>query len=193
MFASRNQGSTRLQRLQCKNRQHLVSFCLPMGILYAISILAFSALLWAALSVARHIRHSPPVDEPAPSTPPPVPKPLAGDRPFLEPLRTEPARPAAPSQPRPFEFYDPREFKLHPTQNRQAPQPVTPPAAPQPVSELQTHDLPIHGVRRPPRKMPAQRVSDRLDWAYYNKDLGDLKDPEPSNRNSTPRSNIKQA
>ena len=164
-----------------------------MGILYAISILAFAALLWAALSVARHVRHSQPVDEQA--AVPPVTKPVVGERPFLEPERIVPERVAAAPQARPFEFFDPREFQVHPTQTRPVAPPAAPPAQAPPavVGELQTHDLPIHGVRRPPRKIVTPRVSDRLDWAYYNKDLGDLNDPEPSNRNNTPRSNIKQA
>lgn len=149
-----------------------------MGILYAISILAFAALLWAALSIARHIRHSHTTEE---TTLPPTPKPAAGDRPFLAPKPTPVQR-----APRPFEFFDPREFQAHPTQHRPVPQPV--------ADELQTHDLPIHGVRRQPRPAPAPRVSDRIDWAYFNKDLGDLNDPEPSNHaRSLPRPNIKQA
>jgi hypothetical protein len=168
-----------------------------MGILYAISILAFAALLWAALSVARHVRLSQPVDE-APL--PPARKPSTGERPFLEPEST--VAPSAPAPARPFEFFDPREFKLHPTQNQvQTPvqtrpfiSPVTPPTVtPAVAGELQTHDLPIHGVRRPPRKPAPPRVSDRLDWAYFNKDLGDLNDPEPANRATPNRSNIKQA
>lgn len=149
-----------------------------MGILYTISILAFAALLWAVLSVARHVRQSHGVDE---SVVPPAPRPSPGNRPFLDPTATAPRKPA-----RPFEFFDPREFHAHPTQHRPAPSPA--------VDELQTHDLPIHGVRRQPRQAPAARVSDRLDWAYFNKDLGDLTDPEPSKTiRNTPRPNIKQA
>ena len=149
-----------------------------MGILYAISILAFAALLWAALSVARHIRHSHSTDE---TVVPPTPPPAPGNRPFLDPRSSTPQKPT-----RPFEFFDPREFQSYPTQHRPVPQPV--------VEELQTHDLPIHGVRRQPRPAPATPVSDRIDWAYFNKDLGDLNDPEPSNRlRNTPRPNIRQA
>ncbi len=37
------------------------------------------------------------------------------------------------------------------------------------------------GVRKGPR--PARPVNDeRLDWAYFNKDYGDLTDPYPSRR-----------
>ena len=150
-----------------------------MGILYAISILAFAALLWAALSIARHIRHSHSTDE---AVVLPTPKPVLGNRPFLDPkASTAPRKPA-----RPFEFFDPREFQAHPTQHRPTPSPI--------VDELQTHDLPIHGIRRHPRPPVATRVSDRIDWAYFNKDLGNLNDPASSNHTrNTPRPNIKQA
>jgi hypothetical protein len=149
-----------------------------MGILYTISIVAFAALLWAVLSVARHIRSSKPTEEPIV---PAARKPGTGDRPFLEPERSFVNAPLPREMARSYPLTTSESFIT--TRDLE------------PRDTLQTHDLPIHGVRRAPRPAPTARVSDRLDWAYFNKDLSNLKDPIPANhlRPTQHRPDAKQA
>jgi hypothetical protein len=75
----------------------LLSFDLPMGILYAISILAFCALLWAALSIARHVRKSRPPASPNEDLPHP-PNPRHAFEASGEPQANSHRRPSPPRQ-----------------------------------------------------------------------------------------------
>jgi len=76
-----------------------------MGILYAISILSFCVLLWAAIAIARHIRATQPAEEPilTVETPKPTqPRVISPITPF-EPEPTLPVNgraPAPPTRPR---------------------------------------------------------------------------------------------
>jgi hypothetical protein len=111
-----------------------------MGILFAISIFAFCALLWAAVSIARHIRATKPAEEP-----------------FVAVETQKPTQPRVISPVTPFE----PEATL-PVNGRA-------PAAP----------------TRPRR--PSTVPSNRMDWAYFNKDLGDLNDSPQTSRSRTPK------
>jgi hypothetical protein len=177
-----------------------------MAILFAISVAAFFALIWASVSIARHIRRarrrrwrasavtqsatwggsestSPLTDAPALAVkaeqisappPPPIPTqtaaseslairfPLSSQRRSAEssaaqavatPSLTPPAEPVGASQALPSETG-----------------PASPPGA-------------TSAVRRPPVSVAAPTNSgSRTDWAYFNKDMGDLTDPVPSPR-----------
>jgi hypothetical protein len=147
-----------------------------MQLLFAISIICFLALVWAVVTIARHI--------------------AAGHK----------ARTAAQSQ---------GDFAHHlfaATENREERRPrAVPPqtvrdvaarkswnTAPasieiQPANEesatSSVQERPVQGRRKAPQTSH-HGAAERLDWAYFNKDAGDLTDPyqtRPSRANSGAR------
>jgi hypothetical protein len=158
-----------------------------MQILFAISVLCFAGVLWAALAFARHIKASQLRSD--------IAAPLVPD--FKERLfsmiETTP-------QIVPERFSETtrstRQTFLHQsvhdiTANKQW---TLPPQA------VHMDRLPVRAVgagegvsamRRPPQSARHGRM-ELLDPAYFNKDLGDLTDPQPSNLrvNDRSRSNL---
>jgi hypothetical protein len=161
-----------------------------MQILFAITVLCFAGIIWAALVFARHIkatnshRASKPVIVPK-LTPIPVSvrtqifQPIQHD--FRHHFLTAPADVPARNT---------REIPLNQSVHDIAAnkQWTLPPHA------TRIHRLPLRTVAAavvnaapsaPPERKPPQPARygrlERLDPAYFNKDMGDLSDPHPSN------------
>jgi hypothetical protein len=177
-----------------------------MQILFAITVLCFAGILWAALALARHIKarnlrrdHSSsevphivlqtPVARPS-EKPTPTPEPVQHD--FRHHFLTAPAD--VPSR-------NTRQALNQSVHDIAANKQWTlPPHA------TQIHRLPLRTVAAPviastapataPERKPPQSARngrlELLDPAYFNKDMGDLSDPPPSNNlraNDRDRSN----
>jgi hypothetical protein len=186
-----------------------------MQALFAITLLSFAGILWAALAFARHIKAT----QLRPASPEPASRhsfiPAITVHRDPEPARTpEPIAPRVP-EPQPIQ----RDFREHflnapsevPARNTRTSvlsqsvhdiaankQFVMPPHA------TRIHRLPLRTIGAPivstlaPSKTPAAAASavqphrkppqstrqtrmELLDTAYFNKDMGDLSDPLPSN------------
>jgi hypothetical protein len=136
-----------------------------MQILFAISILCFLALAWAGIAVTRHIsagrkrsrRLSP------------------AQHNFAQHLFRA-AEEASLPEPRIFPNQNIRDITARKSWN-QPPEVVTVHPSPGIRSDLiQNATEPIQGKRKAPQSSH-QSGMERLDWAYFNKDLGDLTDP----------------
>ena len=148
-------------RIRCTNAWHL-DILLVVQILFAISVVCLLAVIGAAAAIVRHVRaahrHSRTPAPPAPS--------------FTEHLH------AAVS------YGTPRSARVVPQQTvrgitaKKSWNALSQSVEIHPTAE---HDF-AHGRRKSP--MPAHTgllsSSDRVDPAYFNKDLGDLTDPSPS-------------
>lgn len=151
----------------------------PMRILFAISLVAFVALLWASISAAQHIRRArrrrnlaqvfdpavinsnAPVSEswPAPAAAPPVASAA------LQQTSAEPRFPLSSQRIR--------------TGESSATQPIATPVQPPPAPDQSNTPTATSPSVPPSTVSPPQP---RPDWAYFNKDMGDLSDPTPSPR-----------
>ena len=135
-----------------------------MRIMFAISVVAFVALLWAFISTAQHIRRARRRRK------------LASSSDFATPAETKsqqppPAETGNPSQR--FPLSSPRSVRFN---ESPTPEPSTgPPPPPRPEPPK-----PSSMINSRPATSPF--AGERQDWAYFNKDMGDLSDPAPSRR-----------
>ena len=144
-----------------------------MRILFAISVVAFVALLWAFFSTAQHIRRArrrrklaasarlaaetrTSTDAAVPLSPPPQERPAT----------------AAPDETLAGRYPLSSHRNIRFIESSTA-QPVAPPPPPRP-DPLKPSGM---GLSRP---ATSPLTGDRQDWAYFNKDMGDLSDPRPS-------------
>jgi hypothetical protein len=136
-----------------------------MQTLFAISILCFLALVWAGVAVARHIsasRKSSRTSSPA-------------QRNFAQHLFHAVEGTNLP-EPRNFPNQNIRDIAAKKSWN-QPPEVVTVHPNTAIRSDLnQNAAEPLQGKRKAPQAAH-QGGMERLDWAYFNKDLGDLTDP----------------
>jgi hypothetical protein len=156
-----------------------------MQILFAISVLCFAGVLWAALAFARHVKGNQLRGRVA------APSQTDFKERFLSIIETTPPMQIVPersSETTPST----RQAVLHQsvhdiTANKQW---ALPPQA------VHMDRLPVHTVgagegvsamRKPPQSARHGRM-ELLDPAYFNKDLGDLTDPQPSNLRVNDRS-----
>ena len=141
-----------------------------MYILYAISALCFLALLLAAIAIARHVRSNRGTDRNSPRS----------QHNFAQSLVA-----AASDQnsriPRNAPQQTVKQVLARKSWNQSQPEAVT--IRPDPDAQLAyeqgTVELfagRIETSRKPPQSAH-HRGWKRLDWAYFNKDLGDLSDP----------------
>jgi hypothetical protein len=135
-----------------------------MQILFAISILCFVALIVAAIALTRHIR----AGHKRSSTPP--------DRPtFAQHLFSAHEDPA-PRRNRTVPVQTLREIIRNKSWNQPPDMITLHPGEEYHHASSQTKS----GEREADRKAPRSSQNgggERLDWAYFNKDLGDLSDP----------------
>jgi hypothetical protein len=128
-----------------------------MQILFAISVLCFLGILWAAIALARHIRSSRLRDDPGVSQPD-----------FKHHLFSASETPSAIIRPNPI------HQSVHDiTANKQWSLPPQPARMRRPPTQ---RDEPVRIARKSPQ--PARYgPMELLDSAYFNKDMGDLTDP----------------
>jgi uncharacterized membrane protein YccC len=141
-----------------------------MYILFAISAFCFFALLLAAVAIARHVRSS---------------REASGKQPHSQRDFAEHLFAAASDQnsriPRPQPQQTVKQVLAKKSWNQQRPEVVT--IRPDPEAQLAFDQKAIESVagRMEPSRKPPQSAHQkewrRLDWAYFNKDLGDLSDP----------------
>jgi hypothetical protein len=141
-----------------------------MYILFAISALCFLALLLAAIAIARHVRS----DREAGGSP------HHSQRDFAQHLVA-----AASDQnsriPRNAPQQTVKQVLARKSWNQPRPEVVM--IEPDPEAQLAFEQKAIEpltgriGTSRKPPQSAHQRGLKRLDWAYFNKDLGDLSDP----------------
>jgi hypothetical protein len=132
-----------------------------MQILFAISILCFIALVWAGVAIARHIAAGHKSEGTA-----------QGD--FAHHLFTATAHQDT-RRPRVVQPQTMRDVAAKKGWN----------ASPAPIEVHPTHEESSPSVVSGRRKSPQtshQGASERLDWAYFNKDAGDLTDPYQTRR-----------
>ncbi len=133
-----------------------------MPILLAISILALVALLWASISIARHIRRA---RRTSPASAAIVLTELLEEAPLPEDVPQ--AFPTAQESAAGF-----------PTQAVQATAPAQA-VTPSPAEVGKADVVEIQAL--PPRKFPpVAATASRVDWAYFKEDMGDLTDPLPA-------------
>ena len=129
-----------------------------MRILFAISVIAFVALLWASFSIARYIRRARRRRKLASGAIYKTAHPSAST--------TTPAQAPAPP---PFPLRSQRDADRGSEPSGTVPPPPRPEPANAPARSFS-----------PAAQEPAS--PGRQDWAYFNKDMGDLSDPMPSRR-----------
>ncbi len=136
-----------------------------MQILFAISTLCFLALVWAVVAIIRHVRATNRLDATSP----------AGQDNFAQHLLKASADNDLP-RPRNVLSQNIREITARKSWN-QPPEIITvrPSSEPRAETEQMTAD-PLQGMRKSPQTSH-QSGMERLDWAYFNKDFGDLTDP----------------
>jgi hypothetical protein len=138
-----------------------------MQTLLAISILCFLALVWAGIALARHIRASRQPDRNTSF----VPR-IDFAKHLFNAIEDERSL-----QPRKVPSQTLRDITAKKSWN-QPPEGV----AVRPNHELRSELPPSAAeqlqVKRKPPQTSRRVGSERLDWAYFNKDLGDLTDPD---------------
>lgn len=196
-----------------------------MTTLFAISVAAFVALMWASISAARHIRRTrrrrqsveraAPVFVPSPEAaraaealaaghwgrasrpdwkaveavtePPPTPardsEPVEAKPADVSLLDTTVSPPAAAAVPPPeirFPLSSQRRASSAAiaTAREAASNAAPPPESSEPVRPA-TSSAAVPAANFQLRRPPASASDSRPDWAYFNKDMGDLRDPEP--------------
>lgn len=128
-----------------------------MQILFAISVLCFLGILWAAIALARHIRSSRLRDAPDVSQPD-----------FKHHLFSASESPGTITRPNPI-----HQSVQDITANKQWTLPPQPARMRRPPTQ---RDEPARIARKSPQ--PARYgPMELLDSAYFNKDMGDLTDP----------------
>lgn len=145
-------------RIRCISLYTLVSFSRRMQILFAISILCFSALLWAGFAIVRHIR----LDRNrrrinAPS-----------HRDFAHHLYAASSETRVPR--------GIRHQSVHEVTARKSWNTAMPASVQIPPSFDENRTGTMDGRRKSP-KSSHTGAPERLDWVYFNKDAGDLSDP----------------
>jgi len=145
--------------IRCTNAFAL-DILLVVQIIFAISIACFLALIGAAVAIVRHVR----VSHRQRSRPAPP-----------RPSFTDHLHAAA-------EYGTIRSPRLVPHQTVKGITAKKNWNAPSLAMEI--HPAEISGKRKSPQSAHAAPVasSERVDWAYFNKDFGDLTDPYPSRR-----------
>jgi hypothetical protein len=134
-----------------------------MQILFIISIVCFVALVWAGVAIARHIAAGPK------GTMKPLQRDFAHHL-FAATENRETRRPrAVPPQTmrdvaarKSWNSSSPASIEIHPTDEQSA--------------------APSVQGRRKSSKTSHHGTPERLDWAYFNKDAGDLTDPYQTRR-----------
>ncbi|WP_260705844.1 hypothetical protein [Edaphobacter flagellatus] len=134
-----------------------------MLILYIISAACFAALIAASIAMVRHVQAGHRRERPSV---PPVPE-------FSRHLY-------AATEHRPMR--SPRQVPQQTVQGITAKKPWNAPS-----QSIEIHpageDQPVAGQRKGPQSAHSQHAEfagGRMDWAYFNKDYGDLTDPHPS-------------
>jgi hypothetical protein len=168
-----------------------------MQVLFAISIVCLCALFWAAVSIARHILVTQRRRRRGPRPPAPLNEVLfeekqqqIRDHSAIAAAQTLPRTVPSPVAPQPFaetpyrRYIPLTEIPLSPSNaisytNKGRPaytapaapiHPAVPVTAPQSIAEPQA-------AKKAPQPVLFSREHKRLDWDYFNKDLGDLSDP----------------
>lgn len=141
-----------------------------MQILFAISILCFLALVWALIAVSRHIRSGrDTASSPAPET-------------FAQHIAHASASPES-NQPKLRHTLNQsiRDITARKSWN-QPPEVITMHPSLEQRAEWEKETIqPLAGIRKAPQSSRSGGT-ERLDWAYFNKDFGDLTDPYQSPR-----------
>lgn len=145
-------------RIICISLYTLVSFSRRVQILFAISILCFSALLRAGFAIARHIRFD------------------RNRRRINAPSHSDFARHlyAAASETRTPRAV--RHQSVHDVTARKSWNTAMPASVQIPPSFDENRTGTMDGRHKSPKSSHAD-APERLDWVYFNKDAGDLSDP----------------
>ncbi len=137
-----------------------------MRTLFTISLLCLCALLWAAISIARHIRTTKRRRRGDPRPPSPFNEVLFEGK--QQQIRDHAAVAASQTiQVTPPKPQAPRSYPSAQAAARlaQAPLPIR-------ITEAEAP-----AAKKAPQPVVFSREHQRLDWDYFNKDLGDLSDP----------------
>ncbi len=145
------------QRIRCTNRRPL-DILLVVPILFAISIICLAALIGAGAAIVRHVRLA---QRPNHTPAPPAPS-------FTEHWNAATTYGTLRS---------PRVVPHQSVQGITAKKHWNTPSQSVEIHPKVDPDFQIGG-RKPPTS--ADRSSERADWAFFNKDFGDLTDPSPS-------------
>jgi hypothetical protein len=141
-----------------------------MYILFAISAFCFFALLLAAVAIARHVRSNREAGR----------KPFPSQRDFAEHLFAA-ANDQNSRMPRTQPQQTVRQVLAKKSWNQPRPEVVTIRPDSDPQLAYNQRAVESFGGRIEPSRKPPQTAHQkewrRLDWAYFNKDLGDLSDP----------------
>ena len=151
---------TQPKRIRCTNAWPL-DILLVVQILFAISVVCLLALIGAGLAIVRHVRSTHRRNRIAA---PPAPS-------FTEHLNAAAAYGTLRS---------PRVVPHQSVKGITAKKNWNTPSQSVEIHPTAEHDF-VPGSRKSPMPAHAETTgSDRVDWAYFNKDFGDLTDPSPS-------------
>jgi hypothetical protein len=135
-----------------------------MQTLFAISIVSFLAIVWAGIAVARHIRARRELDRAS------SPRRIDFAQHLVSAVEDE-----SPVEPRRVPYQTLRDITARKSWN-QPPEGVTVPPSREVRSELRQSVPEQLPAKRKPPQTAHRAASERLDWAYFNKDMGDLTD-----------------
>ena len=156
-----------------------------MQILFAISVLCFAGVLWAALAFARHVKASHSRGRVAAPSQPDFKERLLSIIEATPPMQIVPERVSETTRSTRQTVLQQSVHEI--TANKQW---ALPPQAVHmdrlPVRAIGASES-LSGMRKPPQPARHGRM-ELLDPAYFNKDLGDLTDPQPSNLRVNDRS-----
>jgi hypothetical protein len=160
-----------------------------MHVLFAISVLALVALLWASAAIVRHVRRSRSrrrrllANSAESSTHVPLERSQDANPPSIDFSKVSPFRSSA------FDFPEPTASPAPPAPVSASLADLAARLASDPPAEALRNSSPRHQLASLLAPLPPQ--SARPDWAYFNKDMGDLSDPQSPRRKRGVKSVVK--